>query len=69
MYFLIKDEEMTMKMIFRMKSAIVWKNDLIANHSTITEFLKTEIKSHSNEATDFHNKEFLELALIILVQQ
>ena len=54
-------------MIFRMKSAIVSKNDLIANHSTITEFLKTEIKSHSNEATDFHNKEFLELALIILV--
>ena len=57
MYFLIKDEEILMKMILIMKSAIVWKNNLIANPSTITEFLKTEIKSYSNEATDIHNKE------------
>ena len=32
-------------------------------------FLKTEIKSYNDEATDFHNKKYLSLALIILAKE
>ena len=36
---------------------LILKNNLIASLSIITNFLKTKIESHSDEATYFYNKE------------
>ena len=35
---------------------LILKNNLIASLSIITNFLKTKIESHSDEATYFYNK-------------
>ena len=49
-YYLLK-----IMVIFERKSAIVLKNNLIANPSKMKKnFLKTKIKSYSDGATDFH---------------
>ena len=48
-------------MIFGIESAVVSKRNLIANPSAINKFLKTKIKSYSAEATDFHDKDILNL--------
>ena len=51
-YYLLK-----IMMIFERKPAIVLKNSLIANPSTIKKnFLKAKIKSYRDEATDFHDQ-------------
>ena len=42
--------------LFGIKSALIQKNNLIVSLSTI-KILKTKIKSHGNEVTDFHVKE------------
>ena len=47
----------TIIIIFGIKSAVISKKNLIANLYTIKNFLKTKIKSHDDEATDFHDKE------------
>ena len=43
--------------LFRIKSALILKKNLIANLSTIKIFLKTKTKPYGDEATDFHDKE------------
>ena len=42
---------------FWIRSAIVWKKNLIANSSTIKRYLKTKIKSYGDGTKDFHNRE------------
>ena len=49
---------------FGIKSVIILKKkNLTANLST---FLKTKIRSYSDEATDFHTRKYLKWALIKL---
>ena len=38
---------------------VISKKNLIANLSKAKAFLKTKIKSHGDEVTDFHNKKTL----------
>ena len=42
--------------MFGIKSVIVLKNNLIANPSTTKKFLRRQIKTYSDEVTDFHKK-------------
>ena len=44
-------------MSFGITSALMIKNNFIANLPTIRKFLKTKIKSHCDEFTDFYDKE------------
>ena len=44
-------------MLFGIKSAIVWKKNLIVNLFTIKHFKNNKIKSYNDEVTDFHDKE------------
>ena len=44
-------------MLFLIKSAQILKKNLIVNLSTIKKYLKIEINSYGDEATDFYNKE------------
>ena len=57
MYFLIKGDDLWKKWnaIWDKVNADIRKN-LIACLSTIKEFLKTKIKSHADEVTDFYDK-------------
>ena len=41
---------------FRIKSALILKNNLISNLPIINFFLKAEIKSYGDEVVDFHYK-------------
>ena len=43
-------------MVFRTKSVIVLRKNLIANSSTIKKNLKTIIKSYSDKPTNFPDK-------------
>ena len=47
----------TVIILFGIKSAAISKKNLISNLYTIKIFLKTKVKSHGDEATDFHDKE------------
>ena len=44
-------------MLFGIKSAIIWKKNLIVNLFTIKHFKNNKIKSYNDEVTDFHDKE------------
>ena len=44
-------------MLFGIKSAIVWKKNLIVNLFTIKHFKYNKIKSYNDQVTDFHDKE------------
>ena len=58
MHFLIEDDSLLKDaMSFWITSALMIKNNLIANLPTITKFLKTKIKSYCDEFTDFCDKE------------
>ena len=48
-------------LLFGIKSALILKTNLIANLSKRKKKLKTEIKSYSDEATGFHDKEIPEV--------
>ena len=54
-------------MVFGIKPTIVLRKNLIANPSTIKNFLKTKIRSYGDEATYFHDKETPKIGSIILV--
>ena len=57
MHFLIEDDGLLENIIlFGMKSALISKRNLTASMSII-KFLKTKIKSHGGEITDFYDKE------------
>ena len=43
--------------LFGIKSAIAWRNNLIVTPFTIKIFLKTKVKPNVDDATDFHDKE------------
>ena len=53
--------------LFRTKSVLMLKKNLIANLSTIKIFWKPTLKSYGDEATDVHNKK--SLRWILLAQQ
>ena len=54
MYFLIEDDDLT---IFAIKSVLILKRNLLGSLSIIKIFLKTKIKSHSDEVTGLYNKD------------
>ena len=54
MYFL---KNYLKNMIFGIKSAIVWKQNLIEFNTIYNKTLKIETKSYGDEATDFHDRE------------
>ena len=62
MYFLIEDHDLLQKyntaldLLFTI-SALILKENLIANLSTIKKILKTNLKSYSDEIIDFHDKQ------------
>ena len=57
MYFLIEDDELLEKYnTICINSVLISKKNLIASLSIIIFFLKTKIKSHSDEVTAFYDK-------------
>ena len=68
MYFLIKNDELLEKYdaIWDKVNAAI-KKKFESKPVYEKEFLKTKIKSHGVEVTDFYDKKFLSSTLIILV--
>ena len=68
MYFLIKNDELLEKYdaIWDKVNAAI-KKKFESKPVYEKEFLKTKIKSHGGEVTDFYDKKFLSSTLIILV--
>ena len=57
MYFLIENDDLLEKQIlFGIKSVSILKKNLITSLSMIKNYLKTKIKSHGDEVTNFHDK-------------
>ena len=70
MYFLINDDDLLEKYntIWDKVSADM-KKEYDSEPVYNKQFLKTKIKSHGDEVTDFYDKKFLRWTLIILVEQ
>ena len=68
MHFLIQDDYLVKKYntIWDKVSANI-KKEFDNEHVYNKEFLKTKVKSHDDEVTDFYDKKFLRWTLIILV--